>query len=247
MRRLLEFTGALVFACWRGIRGKARYRNQDVIVFLRHCGPDALPIVLLISFLVGLILAFVGANQLRLFGAEIFVANLVGLAMSREMAAMMTAVIMAGRTGAAFAAQIGTMQVKEEIDALTVMGISPFEFLVLPRFFALVLLLPLLTIYANLMGMFGGALVALALFEIPLIQYFNQLRSGVTFVDFLLGLFKAWIYGALVALAGCYHGLHCGRSAAAVGEATTAAVVSSIVLIVVASATLTISYHLLGF
>ncbi len=247
MLRLLSFIGALTWAGWRGVRGVAHYRRRDLWLFLRQCGPDALPIVMLISFLIGLILAFVGANQLRVFGAEIFVANLVGLSMSREMAAMMTAVIMAGRTGAAFAAQIGTMQVKEELDALTVMGISPLEFLVLPRVIALVILMPLLTIYANLMGMFGGAVVALALFDIPFVQYADQLRVGVAFLDVLLGLFKALVYGALVALAGCYHGIYCGRSAAAVGEATTAAVVASIVLIVVASAILTVIYQILGF
>ncbi|MGF1529296.1 MAG: MlaE family ABC transporter permease [Candidatus Competibacterales bacterium] len=246
-RALLNFTGEVTLALGALIRGKARFRAVDLWLNLYQCGPQALPIVTLISFLVGIILAFVGAVQLAYFGAQIYVASLVGLTMAREMAAMMTAIIMAGRTGAAFAAQLGTMRVKEEIDALTTLGISPVEFLVLPRMLALVIMLPLLTLYANLMGMLGGAAVAQYMLDFSFTEYYVQTQQGLRLVDFLLGLIKSVVYGVLVALAGCLRGMECGNSAQAVGQAATAAVVTAIVWIVVASALLTILYNILGY
>jgi phospholipid/cholesterol/gamma-HCH transport system permease protein len=185
--------------------------------------------------------------QLKQFGAQIFVANLVGLGMAREMGAMMTAIVMAGRTGAAFAAQLGSMTVGEEIDALQTSGFSPLEFLVLPRMLALILMMPLLCLYADLLGILGGALVAVSTFNLGLTQYYDQTVSALSLQQFGLGLFKAAVFGVLVALAGCLRGMQCGRSAAAVGEAATSAVVTGIVWIIVADATLTVIYDILGW
>ena len=242
----LAFIGEAFVALLRFFVGKARFRRSDLSLLIQDCGARALPIVSLISLLVGLILAFVGAIQLRLFGAQIYVADLVGLGMAREMGAMMTAVIMAGRTGAAFAAQLGTMQVNEEIDAFKTLGISPMEFLVLPRMIALVLMLPLLCLYADLMGILGGALVGISMLDLSLAEYYYETKNAVRLIDFVAGLIKSGVFGVLVALAGCYRGVQCGRSASAVGEATTSAVVTAIVLIVVSDALLTVIYDILG-
>ncbi len=242
----LGFIGELTLALVRLLLGRARFRREDLVFFLQDCGAGALPIVALISVLVGLILAFVGAVQLEMFGAEIFVANLVGIGMARDMGAMMTGIIMAGRTGAAFAAQLGTMEVNEETDALRTLGISPFEFLVLPRTLALVFMMPLLCCFADLMGIIGGGLACVSLFDINPHQYYQQTRDAVPLHHFAGGLLKSAVYGAVVALAGCHRGLTCGRSAAAVGAATTAAVVTAIVWIVVWCAILTVLFNILG-
>jgi phospholipid/cholesterol/gamma-HCH transport system permease protein len=196
--------------------------------------------------LVGLILAFVGAVQLRMFGAQIYVANLVGIAMAREMGAMMTAIVMAGRTGAAFAAQLGTMEVNEEIDALKTLGISPMEFLVLPRILALVLMLPLLCLYSDLMGILGGGIIGIGLLDLSPVQYFNATKSALDLMQFNVGLIKAIVFGVLVALSGCLRGMQCGRSASAVGRAATSAVVTAIVSIIVSDAILTVIYDRIG-
>jgi phospholipid/cholesterol/gamma-HCH transport system permease protein len=195
---------------------------------------------------VGLILAFVGAVQLRLFGAQIYVADLVGIGMAREMGAMMTAIVMAGRTGAAFAAQLGTMEVNEEIDALKTLGMSPMEFLVLPRMLALVLMLPLLCLYADLMGIVGGGLIGVGMLDISPTEYINETISALTLTQFMAGLIKAAVFGVLVALSGCLRGMQCGRSASAVGEAATRAVVTAIVSIIVSDALLTVIYDKIG-
>jgi phospholipid/cholesterol/gamma-HCH transport system permease protein len=229
---MVDFIGEAVLACLRCVVGAARFRRVDLVLFVQECGAQALGIVTLISFLIGLILAFMGAVQLRQFGAQIYVADLVGLGMTREMGAIMTGVIMAGRTGAAFAAQLGTMQVNEEIDALTTMGISPMEFLVLPRMLALMLMMPLLCVYADLVGMGAGLLIGTGLLDMSLVQYVNETQKAVHLVDCGLGLFKSVVFGALVALAGCLRGMQCGRSAAAVGAAATSAVVTGIVWII---------------
>ena len=239
---MLEFLGAAFLAFLGLLRGRAGFRLSDLALLLQECGAQALPIVTLISFLVGAILAFIGAVQLQQFGAQIFVANLVGLAMALEMAAMMTAIIMSGRTGAAFAAQLGTMRVNQEIDALTTLGIAPMEFLVLPRMLALVLMVPLLTIYANLMGILGGAAISATMLDISPTMYFHQTREALTLKYFAQGLIKSTVYGVIIALAGCMRGMQSGRSAAAVGEAATSAVVTSIVGIIVASAILTVIF-----
>ncbi|MGZ8219841.1 MlaE family ABC transporter permease, partial [Methylomagnum sp.] len=188
----------------------------------------------------GMILAFVGAVQLKLFGAQIFIADLVGLGMAREMGAMMTAILMAGRTGAAYAAELGSMQVNDEIDALKTSGFPPMEFLVLPRLLALFVATPFLCIYADVLGMFGGALVASGLFDISFAEYFIQIENRLRLVDIEVGVGKSAVFGLLVAAAGCMRGLQCGRNSSAVGLATTSAVVTGIVFIVVSDAVLTL-------
>jgi len=245
-RAMIAFIGEATLSFGRLLRGRARFKPADLWLTVQQCGADALPIVSLISFLVGLILAFVGFMQLRQFGAEIFVADLVGIAMARDIGAIMAAIVMAGRTGAAFAAQLGTMQVNEEIDALRTFGVPPIDFLVLPRMLALMAMLPLLTLYADILGILGGAVVGVMEPTITFTQYWQQTVAAVTLVDFAGGLAKSVVYGVLVALAGCLRGMACGRSAAAVGDATTSAVVTGIISIVVACALLTIVYDVVG-
>jgi phospholipid/cholesterol/gamma-HCH transport system permease protein len=243
---ILTFLGEAFLAFLNLLRRKARFRRSDLFLTIQESGVEALPIVTLISFMVGVILAFVGAIQLQIFGAEIYVANLVGVGMAREMAAIMVGIIMAGRTGAAFAAQLGTMQVNEEIDALRTLGFSPMEFLVLPRMLALVLMMPLLCLYANIMGILGGAAVA-GMFKIDFTQYFTQLTGAVRLIDFSVGLIKGGIFGVMVAIAGCLRGMQCRGSSAAVGAATTSAVVTAIVFIIVGDAILDVLFHAIGF
>ena len=242
----LEFIGDLALSFFRLLRGKARFRPADIYEVIQECGWKALPIVSLISFLVGLILAFVGAVQLSLFGAQIYIADLVGIGIAREMGAIMTGIIMAGRTGAAFAANIGTMQVNEEVDALQTLGVPPMDFLVLPRVLALVAMMPVLCVYSDLMGILGGLFVGVGSMDISLIQYFEQTRQALTLTHFTVGLVKSVIFGLIVALAGCMQGMRCGRSAAAVGKATTSAVVIAIVGIVVADGLFAILTNALG-
>ncbi len=243
---MVAFIGDVFVTFLRFLAGKARYRRSDLSLTIQECGARALPIVTLISVLVGLILAFVGAVQLQQFGAQIYVANLVGLGMAREMGAMMTAVIMAGRTGAAFAAQLGTMRVNQEIDALTTLGLSPMEFLVLPRMLALMLMMPLLCVYSDVLGILGGAIVGVTMLDLGVSQYFYQTQEALTLTDFMVGLVKSAVFGVLVSLAGCLRGMQCGSSSAAVGLATTSAVVTGIVFIVVSDAILTVMYDILG-
>ena len=243
---IMAFLGEAFVATTKILTGKARFRPIDLGLFLQENGARALPIVSLISALVGLILAFVGIIQLKLFGAQIYVADLVGIAMIRQMGAIMTGIIMAGRTGAAFAAQLGTMQVNEEIDALQTLGISPMEFLVLPRMLALTVMMPLLCLYANLMGIVGGAVVGVGLYDINFMLYLNRTTLAVGLNDLGIGLFMSLIFGVLVALAGCLRGMQCGRSASAVGDAATSAVVTGIVAIIVATAIITVVCDVIG-
>jgi phospholipid/cholesterol/gamma-HCH transport system permease protein len=243
---MLAFLGESVQAFGRLLRGRARFRRSDFTLLLQECGIQALPIVSLISVLVGLILAFVGSIQLQAFGAQIYIADLVGIAMAREMGAMMTAIIMAGRTGAAFAAQLGTMEVNEEIDALKTLGFSPMEFLVLPRMLALILMMPLLCLYADLMGILGGALVGVGMFDLTPAQYLVQTSGALGLDDFAVGLVKSSFFGILVALSGCYRGIRCGRSASAVGAAATSAVVMAIVLVILSDGLFAVLTNVLG-
>lgn len=231
-KEMLSFLGEAMLTFLTFFRGKARFRRSDLTLIIQECGANALGIVSLITFLVGLILAFMGAVQLRQFGAQIYVADLVGIGMTREMGALMAGIIMAGRTGAAFAAQLGTMQVNEEIDALKTLGISPMEFLVLPRMLALILMMPLLTIYGDLLGMLGGLFVGTGMLDLSLTEYLIQTQKAVHLNSLAIGLVKSVVFGVLVAISGCLRGMQCGRSAQAVGEATTSAVVMSIVLII---------------
>jgi phospholipid/cholesterol/gamma-HCH transport system permease protein len=239
---IMGFIGEAILALGKLLRGQARFRPVELLLLIQECGAQALPIVTLICFLVGAILAFIGAVQLGKFGAQIYVADLVALAMALEMGAMMTAIIMAGRTGAAFAAQLGTMTVNEEIDALTTLGLSPMEFLVVPRMLALVTMMPLLTLYGDLMGILGGGLIGLTVLNISPTEYFQETRHALTLGAFAQGLIKSSVYGTLVAFAGCLRGMQCGRSAAAVGQAATSAVVTGIVCIITASAVLTVIF-----
>ncbi len=241
---VLQFLGDCTLALRRFFVGRARFRWSDVWLEMQHCGVDALPIVTLIAFLMGLILAYVGAVTLRPYGGLIFIANLVGLAMVREMASMMTGVLMSGRTGASFAAQLGTMKVSEEIAALRTMGLSPIEYLVLPRMIALFLMFPLLTLYANFVGMFGGLVVALTM-GLSYSQYTLQITNAVDLTNFSVGLIKSFFFGIIVAVTGCLRGMQCGNSSAAVGEATTRAVVSGITWLVVADAIFAVIFNTL--
>lgn len=245
-RDLLAFLGELVLSFGRLFRGKATYLRSDLVQYIQEAGAEALPIVSMISFLIGMIFAFVGVMQLQNFGAGIYTADLVAVAMVREMAPIMTAIIMAGRTGAAYAAQIGTMKVNEEVDALTTLGMDPMDFLVTPRVIALIVMLPMLTLYGSLMGILGGTFVGLSMLDVSLVQYASQTVNSVGLNSLLGGLFKSVVYGSLVAIAGCQQGLACGNSAMAVGQSTTRAVVMSIVLIVVSASILTVIYINLG-
>ncbi len=243
---MLSFVGETTQSFGRLLRGKARFRKSDLLIHMEACGPGSLGIITVISLLVGAILAFVGAVQLSMFGAEVFVANLVGLGMVMEMGALMTGIILAGRTGAAFAAQLGSMQVNEEIDALKTMGIPPVDNLVLPRMLALILLSPLLIIYANTLGMVGGALVGTLYLEIPLQVFFTRTFEYVTPWLMAQGMIKGCSFGLLVAFSGCLRGMQCGRSASEVGNAATRAVVTSLLLIVIADALWTFLFIMIG-
>jgi phospholipid/cholesterol/gamma-HCH transport system permease protein len=243
---VLQFIGDAFRAFLNFSQGRARYRGSDLLLMIYECGAQALPIVSLISVLVGLILGFVGVVQLKLFGAQIYIANLVGIAMAREMGAMMTAIIMMGRTGAAYATQLGTMEVNEEIDALKTLGISPMEFLVMPRMLALVLMMPLLCIYADIVGIMGGAFVGVGMFDIPWSQYYEQTRSAVHLTHFSIGVIKSVAFAILIAISGCFHGMRTDRSASAVGYAATRSVVVGIVLIVVADGIFAVVTSFLG-
>ena len=243
---MVSFIGEASLAFVKFLGGRASFRRSDLVLLLQECGAQALPIVSLISLLVGLILAFVGAIQLKMFGAQIFVADVVGIGMVRVMGAIMTGIIIAGRTGAAFAAQLGTMEVNEEIDALKTLGISPMEFLVLPRMVALIIMMPLLCLYADLLGILGGLIVGVGMLDLGVMQYLNETRSAVTLTNLWIGLFHSAVFGVLIALSGCLRGMQCGRSAEAVGYATTSAVVTGIISIIVATAIITFGCQVLG-
>jgi phospholipid/cholesterol/gamma-HCH transport system permease protein len=246
LTEMLRFLGEMTVTFFRLFGMKARFRTVDLLLLIQQSGAQALPIVTLISFLVGVILAFVGAVQLKQFGAQIYVADLVGIAMIREMGAMMTGIIMAGRTGAAFAAQLGTMKVTQELDAFTTMGFSPLEFLVLPRVLALILMMPLLCLYSDFLGVLGGATVGLGMLDLSWTVYIRQTANAITLTDVFGGVFKSSVYGILIALSGCLRGMQCGNSSSAVGDAATSAVVTGIVAIVVACGTFAVVFYVLG-
>lgn len=229
----VDFIGALAMAFGRLLRRRAQFPWSDFAVILQDTGIRALSIVSLIAVLVGLIIAFVGSVQLNRFGAGIFTADMVAIAMLREMGALMTAIIMAGRTGAAFAAELATMQVNEEIDALATLGIDPMEYLVLPRLLALTLMMPLLCLYADFMGILGGAVIGITIMDIPPLEYWSRTKQALDFTNLAIGVVKAGVFGMLIGIAGCSCGLSAERSAAAVGIATTAAVVLAIVMLVI--------------
>lgn len=240
------FVGEVVLALGRQLHGRGRMRASDFWLALQQCGPGALPIVALIATLVGLILAFVGAAQLEAFGAQLYIANMVAIGMTREMGALMTAVIMAGRTGAAYAAELGSMQANEEIDALKTFGFPPLEFLVLPRVLALLVSMPLLCVFADALGILGGFIIGSGLFDISAALYLTQSMDMLNLTDFFVGIFKSLVFAVLIGLIGCYYGLVSGRNAQAVGQATTGAVVSILVALVVCDALITLICTRLG-
>jgi len=240
----LDFLGETVVALGALLRGRARFRRVDLMHALESAGVGALGIVALINLLIGAVLAFVGAVQLQQFGASIYVANLVAIGITRELGALMTGIVMAGRTGASFAAVLGTMTVNEEVDALRTMGLKPVEFLVLPRVLATSLMLPALVAYADVLGVLGGTFVGVALLDLGAVEYLRATQSSLELRHVVIGLVKSVAFGVVVALTGCYYGVRCGRSAAAVGEATTRAVVMGIVFVVVVDAVFTVLLHL---
>jgi len=242
----VTFTGDVAWAFCRLFRGKARVRWCDVIQLVRSCGAEALPIVSLVGVLVGVVFAFIGVIQLKQFGVQMYVADLVGVIMIRVMGAIMAGVVLAGRTGSAFAAQIGTMEVNDELDALRSLGISPTEFLVVPRILALTVMMPLLCLYTSFLGVCGGMVVGVNALHLNMTEYFMRTRGAVSLCDVGIGLFESVVFGVLVAGAGCLCGMRCGRSASAVGNAATRAVVYGIVGIIVATAIITVICSVLG-
>jgi phospholipid/cholesterol/gamma-HCH transport system permease protein len=242
---LLTFAGELAMTLLRAARHPRLVRWRDAWLVAEQAGVDAFPIIALIGILLGLILTFQSAIPMRRFGADLFVANLLGLAMLREMGPLITAIVLAGRSGSAFAAELGTMKIREEIDALTTMGIEPVQFLVLPRVLAAVSMTPFLTVFANAFGLVGGAAVMVAL-GFPLVTYVNQILSAVTVGDLLGGLFKSLVYGIVVAAIGCLRGLQTATGASAVGRATTSAVVSGIVLIAIVDGVFAVLFYALA-
>ncbi len=242
----VSFIGEVSKSFARFFVGKAIMRRIDFMFALGDCGHKAVLIVSLISFMIGLILAFVGSMQLKTFGAEIYVASLVAISMTRIMGAVMTGVIMAGRTGASYAATIGTMQVNEEIDALKTMGIGATDFLVLPRVFALIITMPILTMWADFVGIFGGGVVGVLFLDIPINQYWELSINAISFNNFLVGIIHGLVFGIVISLCGCYYGISCGRNAESVGLATTKSVVTSIVWMIVMTGIITVICQELG-
>ena len=245
-KEISSFVGECVLSAGRLIRNPTKFRWRDCLVEMQQCGAMALPIVSLISFLVGVTLAYTGALVLRQYGGDIYVADLIGLAMVREMGAMMTAVVLAGRTGAAFAATLGNMKANEEIDALETLGIPAVNFLVLPRLLALGIMMPLLALYANALGILGGMAVARGLLSISPTAFWVEMQTIVALGDVATGVIKAITFGFIVGLAGCLRGLQAERSAAGVGQAATSAVVTAILFIIVADAIYAVVFNIIG-
>ena len=244
---LAQLVGECIFSTGRFFRGQAQFRWRDCLSEMQQCGAMALPIVGLISFLVGIIMAYQGAVQLKQFGADIYVADLVGLSVVREMGPMMAAIVLAGRTGAAFAATLGNMQANEEIDALETLGVSPIDFLVMPRIVALFLMMPLLALYSNCLGILGGLVVGASTLDIPASLYWIETKSIIDLSDLGTGLIKAATFGLLIGLSACLRGLQAERSAAGAGRAATAAVVTSTVLIIVTNSIYAVMFNILGW
>jgi phospholipid/cholesterol/gamma-HCH transport system permease protein len=241
----VEFVGEAGVALVKALLSPKQVRWKDALLVAETAGVNALPVITLIGFLMGLIMAFQAAIPMRQFGAEIYVADLVGLSMIRELGPLMTAIVLAGRSGSAFAAELGTMKVNEEIDALITMGLDPVRFLVVARILAAVIMTPLLTLFADLIGVMGGSIVLLSM-GYSLGVYFKRIISMVTYVDLFGGLFKSIVFGLLVAGVGCLRGLQTEIGASAVGESTTRAVVGGIVLIVATDGIFAVIYYYLG-
>ncbi|OIR04352.1 putative phospholipid ABC transporter permease protein MlaE [mine drainage metagenome] len=244
---LAHFVGECSISAVRLVRNPRLFRWKDCLDEMQQCGAMALPIVSLVSFLVGVTLAYTAAIILRLFGGDIWVADLIGLSVTREMGAVMTGVVLAGRTGAAYAAHLGNMKANEEIDALSTLGVEPVDFLVVPRMVALALMTPLLALYANLLGILGGMIIALGILSIPPTAYWVELVSIVDLSDVTTGLIKASVFGLIIGMSGCLRGLQADRSAAGVGRAATSAVVTAIILMVIADALFAVIFNIVGW
>lgn len=240
---MLDFVGRASLSVKDVLIGRGHFERREFGLLLEQTGGAALPLVAVINFLVGAVLAFLGAVQLEQFNATIYVANLVGLGTVRETGALMTGIVMAGRTGASFAAVLGTMTVNSEVDALETMNFPPMEFLVAPRILAMILMMPLLVLYADVFGILGGFVVAVGLLDLTPALYLTQTREAMTLSDVMVGLIKAPAFGAVVALAGTYFGMSTGRTASSVGISTTRAVVSGILLVIVVDAVLTVFFY----
>ena len=240
----VEFLGQSVAALASAIRHPSTIRWRDVAVICERVGADALPIVALISFLLGVILAFQSAVPMKRYGAEVFVADLIGLGMVRELGTLITAILLAGRTGAAFAAELGTMRVNQEIDALTTMGLDPVRFLVTTRVIAAVLMTPLLSLFAMLVGMLGGAFTMLS-YGIPFVTFVKEVDGIVNVQDFMAGWIKSFVFALAIAGIGCLRGLQTAAGASAVGDSATRAVVSGLVLIVIIDGVFAVIYFML--
>jgi phospholipid/cholesterol/gamma-HCH transport system permease protein len=245
VRVFSHFIGECVIGITRAVKQPRKFRWADALEEMQQCGAMALPIVSLISFLVGVTLAFIGAIVLRQYGGDIYVADLVGLSMVREMGALMTGVVLAGRTGAAYAATLGNMKANEEIDALETLGIPPIDFLVLPRLLALAVMMPLLGLYANALGIVGGMAVASSVLSIPPPAFWVEMLTIVDMSDLMVGVIKGFTFGLIIALSGCLRGMEAERSAAGVGRAATSAVVTAILLIIIANAFFAVAFDIL--
>jgi len=244
--RAVAFFGHVLLGAAAGLRGRWHFRVKDFSRVMADCSAKAVPIVAIVNVLVGAILAFVGAVQLVKFGAGIFVADLVGIAVAREMAAVITAVVMAGRTGASFAAELATMQTNEEVDALEVLGLNAIDFLVLPRVMALVAVMPLLYVYGCVAGLLGGLLVAAGMLDLSPTAYADRTVEALSWAHLGLGAAKSVVFGGLIAITGCYYGMYAQRNAAGVGIATTLAVVASIVGVIAIDAVFAVCANALG-
>lgn len=244
---LLYFLGLTTVSSLRSLVQPQRIRFVSVLTHIEHTGLDALPIVGLLSFLIGIVVSYQGADQLARFGAEIFTVNLLGVSILREMGILLAAIVVAGRSGSAFAAQIGTMRVNQEIDAMNTLGLDPVEILVLPRIIALVITMPLLAVYSDLMGLIGGALMAMLTLDVSLVQFVERLHDAIGASTYWVGIVKAPVFGLLIALVGCREGLKVTGSAESVGLHTTRAVVISIFLVIVADAVFSITFSVLGW
>jgi phospholipid/cholesterol/gamma-HCH transport system permease protein len=246
LRKVLDFIGDITVSLGRLITGKVFFRWDDFLLLIKRCGVDTLMLVSLTSLLVGMILSFVGSIQLKMFGAQIFVADIVAIGMVRVLSAVMAGIIVSGRIGASFAAELGMMQANDEIDALKTLGVSPVEFLVVPRVLALILMMPLLTIYADLMGLVGGFLISISVLHLNPIEYINNTQHAVKLSFVWIGLIHSFVFAVIIAVAGCLRGIQCERDAAGVGKATTSAVVTAITGIVIATAIITFICQILG-
>ena len=243
-----QLVGECVFSIGRFFKAQAHFRWRDCFAEMQQCGAMALPIVGLISFLVGVTLAYTGSLVVRQYGGDIWIADMVGLAVVREMGPMMAAIVLAGRTGAAYAATLGNMKANEEIDALATLGVSPIDFLVMPRIVALFCMMPFLALYSDGMGILGGMAIAAAPpLNIPVNLYWAEMQTIVDLSDIMTGVIKAAAFGLLIGLSGCWRGLQADRSAAGVGQAATAAVVTGILLIIVADSIFAVAFDILGW